>query len=279
MSKCYDNPEYDDLGRYIQNTWEQHSKIKQKYEAKVMKNIHILPTDKPSRLVKQKYDTIDRLCLADMATKRAQYKRFNIYITSSEEIKEGDWCLDIENEIVKYCEKKYNMLFHNICKKIILTTDQDLINDDVQAIDDEFLEWFVDHPSCEKVKTQLKLPWESSKDEYEIIIPKEEPEQHIKLINDNIEEFDKAIELFKQETLEEAAERYASGRCTPPAIMYKGLMNAVKFGAKWQMDKQDVFAVGFAEWSVARALGCDTFTINEDELNIYKKYIDTLNGN
>jgi hypothetical protein len=32
-------------------------------------------------------------------------------------------------------------------------------------------------------------------------------EEHVELINDNIEEFDKAIELFKQETLEEAAER------------------------------------------------------------------------
>jgi len=28
------------------------------------------------------------------------------------------------------------------CKKIILTTDQDLIKDGVQSIDDEFLEWF-----------------------------------------------------------------------------------------------------------------------------------------
>jgi len=36
----------------------------------------------------------------------------------------------------------------------------------------------------------------------------ETPKQHVELINDNIEEFDKAIELFKQETtLEEAAER------------------------------------------------------------------------
>jgi len=53
-----------------------------------MKNIHIISTDKPSRLVKQKYDTLDRLCLADIATKRTEYKRFNIYITSDEEIKE-----------------------------------------------------------------------------------------------------------------------------------------------------------------------------------------------
>jgi hypothetical protein len=37
-------------------------------------------------------------------------------------------------------------------KKIILTTDQDLIKDGVQAIDDEFLEWFTNNPSCEEVE-------------------------------------------------------------------------------------------------------------------------------
>jgi hypothetical protein len=31
------------------------------------------------------------------------------------------------------------------------------------------------------------------------------------------------------------------------------------------------FAIGFAEWSVARALGCDVFDLNKDELKIYKK--------
>jgi hypothetical protein len=40
-------------------------------------------------------------------------------------------------------------------KKIILTTDQDLIKDGVQAIDDEFLEWFVSNPSCEYIPTPI----------------------------------------------------------------------------------------------------------------------------
>ena len=31
------------------------------------------------------------------------------------------------------------------------------------------------------------------------------------------------------------------------------------------------FAIGFTEWSVARALGCDVFDLNKDELEIYKK--------
>ncbi len=43
------------------------------------------------------------------------------------------------------------MSFTKKFKKIILTTDQDLIKDGVQAIDDEFLEWFVKNPSCEYV--------------------------------------------------------------------------------------------------------------------------------
>jgi hypothetical protein len=127
-------------------------------------NIHTLPTSQPSRIVKQKYDTLDRLCLADIATKRAEYKRFNIYITSDEGIKEGDWVLGdfpdnpIGKVISKYGQEftaqslngnKYGLAEYD-SKKIILTTDQDLQKDGVQAIDDEFLEWFVKNISCEK---------------------------------------------------------------------------------------------------------------------------------
>ena len=86
----------------------------------------------------------------------------NIYITSDEEIKEGDWfynILSLKPEPFKACENgdgyvncsKYSH-YRIDCKKIILTTDQDLIADGVQAIDDEFLEWFVKNPSCEEVQ-------------------------------------------------------------------------------------------------------------------------------
>ena len=72
----------------------------------------------------------------------------NIYITSDEEIKEG-YYLDLTHNIVMkavfYSSSDKN------CKKIILTTDQDLIKDGIQAINDEFLEWFVKNPSCESV--------------------------------------------------------------------------------------------------------------------------------
>ena len=65
-------------------------------------------------------------------------------------------------------------------KKIILTTDQDLIKDGVQAIEDEFLEWFVKNPSCEKIEVE-KAPYDGTKSiskywggEYKITIPSEE---------------------------------------------------------------------------------------------------------
>jgi hypothetical protein len=72
------------------------------------------------------------------------------------------------------------------CKKIILTTDQELIKDGVQSIDDEFLEWFVKNPSCEYIQTtELSLfngdTGQSGHYKYEIIIPQEEPSMGLKL--------------------------------------------------------------------------------------------------
>jgi hypothetical protein len=58
----------------------------------------------------------------------------HIYITNDDNIKEGDWYLDtIINTLFK------SKIFLNVgYKKIILTTDLDLIKDGVQYIDDVF---------------------------------------------------------------------------------------------------------------------------------------------
>jgi hypothetical protein len=109
-----------------------------------MKNIHVLPTDKPSRLHK----IGNELGLTDKPNNNFLAKQQNIYITSDEEIKQGDWCIYKTGEIIQYLVK----LNTDNLKKIILTTDQDLIKDGVQAIDDEFLEWFINNPSCEWVE-------------------------------------------------------------------------------------------------------------------------------
>jgi hypothetical protein len=183
-----------------------------------MKNIHLIPTDKPSRLILQN----TKLLLSKYKEVNEGFSEFNqnIYITSDEEIKEGDCFINTANNFINIAsEEDKDLNFFNNVKKIILTTDQDLIKDGVQAIDDEFLEWFVKNPSCEEVETFIfgfddSIISHSKK--YEIIIPKEEPKQEYicykcgNKTNNKFEICDKCNVGWKepkQETLEEAAFR------------------------------------------------------------------------
>jgi hypothetical protein len=209
-----------------------------------MKNIHILPTYKSSRLLVRN-DKPFVLMLKEHSpfANNDTHTYQNIYITNSEEIKEGDWVIEnhtfkrepyigkcfypkndgtVTDEVLKRdllsvnYEGHYETLAlkHN-CKKITLTTDKDLIADGVQAIDDEFLEWFVKNPSCERVEVltdaytmqeifELKL--QNGVFKYKIIIPQEKP---------------------KQETLEEAAEQFE----------YTDGVYGFKQGAKWMQER------------------------------------------
>jgi hypothetical protein len=115
-----------------------------------MKNIHILPTDKPSNLAYyQESTSYNKAILQIVKFESFDYKYQHIYITNDEEIKEGCY-VPWKNQIFKVDSENAYSGTNNItlkyakkhCKKIILTTDQDLIKDGVQAIDDEFLEWF-----------------------------------------------------------------------------------------------------------------------------------------
>jgi len=141
-----------------------------------------------------------------------------LFITSDKEIKEGDWFICIEHSIEDFkfnseiaqrlVSKQNRELFEGWingitisdiigdrlqgnyqiehCKKIILTTDQDLIKDGVQAIDDDFLEWFVKNPSCEYIEIENvydkflngdKRSVSDFRKKYKINIPKEELKQ------------------------------------------------------------------------------------------------------
>jgi hypothetical protein len=145
-----------------------------------MKNIHVLPTDKPSRL--HTYNGVLNLAAAEFVAPtivKNNLINLNIYITNDEEIKEGDCFLHPDNTV----ERASRNLDGRGVKKIILTTDQNLIKDGVQAIDDKFLEWFVKNPSCEFVKIVddvecLSMPnIHINKHIYKIIISKEELKQ------------------------------------------------------------------------------------------------------
>ena len=200
-----------------------------------MENLFVLPTDKPSRLIRNEKGIILSNDTISKYLHLIQAKYCNIYITFDEEIKEGDWFIHngtIDGDLrTKFTVQKwYNnhsekMYYLKDCKKIILTTDQDLINDGVQAIDDEFLEWFVKNPSCEFVDIK---PFRNPNGKivcYKITIPQEEPKQYkVIIVGDG---------LPKQETLEEFAKQeaikfYENGGSFTDLII---------LGAKWQQEQ------------------------------------------
>lgn len=150
--------------------------------------IHLIPTDKPSRLVQRRITKELKFSLMDNPQ---LWNNINIYITDNSEIKKGDWFYTPIKRSIEQCVRKLLIVKggNNDVEqlKIILTTDQDLINDGVQAIDDEFLEWFVKNPTCESVEVKkeyitplgdiVETCYDNERLNYKIIIPKEEPKQ------------------------------------------------------------------------------------------------------
>ena len=247
-----------------------------------MKNIHILQTDKPSRLgylTKKGKEVFNDLRLFEKPMPNIlDSENQNIYITSNEEIKEGDWVIKISSlykgggNIQKYSfiDKHFKDITF---KKIILTTDTDLIEDGVQKIDDEFLEWFVKNPSCEEVDVKPML---SNNGRvfygYKIFIPKEEPKQ------ETLEE------TYNKWSLEEAQKfalskfkygNHKKGYITIELILEVlkvGVLTGHKFGAKWQQERmyseEDMIEFGFSTYCyISELMGVPFNLISENRLN------------
>ena len=197
-----------------------------------MKNIHLLRTNL-SRLYYSISMSGYNLKLSTIPYHQSsEIRPQHLYITSDEEIKPNTYCL-INGVLCKTEIREGKIVSRqltggatmDICKseylEIILTTDNRLIADGVQSIDDDFLEWFVKNPSCESVEVKLINDSEdhpelvgNPKEEwsyYDIIIPKETP---------------------KQETLEEAAEKYAE-----PFDNRFWVSATFKEGAEWQQER------------------------------------------
>jgi hypothetical protein len=213
-----------------------------------MKNIHLLPTDKPSRLwinnlLQGKLELHKEVLIGNNTAQ-------NIYITSNNHNDISDeginhvarsWVLDTTRN--KVYKTSVNIISGDDIQKIILTTDQSL--DSVQAIDDEFLEWFVKNPSCEFVKTKLVHDYEehpelvsNPKEEwsyYEIIIPKEEPEQSVEEYTQ--QGLEKYFEEPEQETLEEAIKQELENHFFSNISEIKQAEYFINFGAKWQQEQ------------------------------------------
>ena len=203
-----------------------------------MKNIHILPTDQPSRLGYHR-DCKLYLHRQSLTENLPNFIPQNIYITSEEDIKDGDWYFDIFNERAiianKYSDHKH---YVSSCKKIKLTNSIKLISDGVQEVDDEFLEWYVKNPNVEFIEIKLgclekkQCMCDSNelclKTGYGIIIPQEviEPSSIVK------------------ETLEEAAENYGwriKRNTFSDTVKANELADSAKQdfieGANWQAEK------------------------------------------
>jgi hypothetical protein len=172
-----------------------------------MKNIHILPTDKPSRLSKYKEELLPLAKGFHYGSEHIVNQ--NIYITNDEEIKEGDYIIDNYTKInlvqkVRKCDFDSSHCKNGNWKKIILTTDQDLIKDGVQSVDDDFLEWFVKNPSYEFVEINKYAYAKPNFGNYKIIIPKEEPKQETEHLLATETNKKRLLEdVNKQETIEE----------------------------------------------------------------------------
>jgi hypothetical protein len=234
------------------------------------KNIHILFTDKPSKIAYyQESTSYNKPVLQLVSITSSDYKYQNIYITNDKEIKKRNWVLNIEeNSIFKpsndeiYDIKNSESKYYEYCKKVILTTDPELIKDGVQSIDDDFLQWFVKNPSCERieiVKGIVKLNDDGQEygfpdmSLFKIIIPKEELKQEKTFENVLDESLAKGKLILKelkeinrkQKTLEEAA-------CKALGYYYKNWINTHSKdkstqiyteinnwckGAKWQAER------------------------------------------
>lgn len=209
-----------------------------------MKNIHLIPTDKPSRLHLWTDENCTSPALCELEYSHTRNTQ-NIYITNNEEIKEGDWMYYKhfgEDIICKYNTwngQNTNVNEHkDYYSKIILTTDSDLIKDGVQAIDDEFLEWFVKNPNCEEIGVKK---YENGKYwTYEINIPQE------KVLLQSSIDGEVIWGENKQETREEVVERlfnYHSNNTSLAEGHYDYMMDKEDFKqasdelVKWQQER------------------------------------------
>lgn len=157
-----------------------------------MKNIYILPSIKPTRLTKAlHYNNCLRFVHKDYECSPKDEIFQHVYITSDEELKEGDSFLvqhNVEGHILSdrmiLSKANGNFMMNHYIKevkdvwfKVILTTDPRLIKDGVQEIQLDFLVWLVKNPNTEEIRIEnnryLDIDSKKLVDDYVIIIPTE----------------------------------------------------------------------------------------------------------
>ncbi len=190
-----------------------------------MENIYLITTEKPSLLYLNTKS--NQLCRSYSVTSQGGWvSNRHIYITSEEEVKDGCYVIEDYGGVVYGPVDKESIIKNP--KKIILTTDPDLITDGVQEIPEEFLEYLVKNPSCEWVEVDHeRVLWEDGRIthyKYKIIIPQDQTKQEtvtqqkqqtavewlVEKIQNNIhhtikipiEYFEQALEMEKEQIID-----------------------------------------------------------------------------
>jgi hypothetical protein len=143
-----------------------------------MKNIHVLPTDKPSRLyLGNNGNFVFGMIQTSIQSKNDDFTNQNIYITNDEDINENDYIITKDGRLVQVSY----LLSKDLqgASKVVLTDNQDLIKDGVQEIPEYFLiHYIVGNNPIEYVEIKEHLESiDTMKINYELIIPKEEPKK------------------------------------------------------------------------------------------------------
>lgn len=211
-----------------------------------MKNIFLLPTDKPTRLYYHKNN------LVFSKGNFSGEEGVNLYIVSNEEIKKGNWCLPFYNGILDTVTSQQDIYkvkngdFYCEDKKIILTTDPKLIKDGVQEVGDDFLQWLIENPTRDRIETAILVDnvyvggflATSTPYGYRVFIPVKQEEHRTGSLSECVKSIiDKQlveINNLQQETLEDAAEldcpfkftsRCTIGRCDCKPKAHENLDN------------------------------------------------------
>lgn len=113
-----------------------------------MKNIYLIPTESPSKIILRDFDK-----KLSLNTPQIMWygRKHHFYIISDEKVKGKDWCVNVKDGTIHQYIEDHDISESkgSYTKKIILTSDRHLINQGVQELSNEVIEWLVKNPKCE----------------------------------------------------------------------------------------------------------------------------------
>lgn len=210
----------------------------------VTRNIHILDTNKPSRLYKiigsYKLGLVQSDFLLEQTAGGTQ--NCHVYITIDGRFTEGSYVTD-GVEVIKATPKIYDaqgLVNRRNWRKIIITSDADLIGDGVQEASEDLLEWIVSRPN--EVSLPVRKKWKAwnnkNPDEYKTEIPKKCCESgFVDYYCKNVSKCSNSGDKKPGETLEEAIDSYYKREYSTTIPNIGTCRDFARFGARWHADQ------------------------------------------